>query len=152
VAWGGAYLWRAALREKGDRMSYQNGPPSLRVEPGMSLERQLLLWGLALAAAIALLLLRKLYIDAFRRRHGARLSAQPGRGSPAGAGLSRLGAAGLLLAVFIVVVGVAGLLLVPGAGAANSKASSPACRAISPPCRAYSRSGAASSRPLTTPC
>jgi predicted PurR-regulated permease PerM len=94
-------------------MSYQNGPPSLRVEPGMSLERQLLLWGLALAAAIALLYSVSSILTPFVAGTVLGYLLNPVADRLQAAGLSRLGAAGLLLAVFIVVVGVAGLLLVP---------------------------------------
>ncbi|MGA9824646.1 MAG: AI-2E family transporter, partial [Methylocystis sp.] len=79
----------------------------------MSLERQLLLWGLALAALLALLYSLSSILTPFVAGTVLGYLLNPVADRLKAAGLSRLGAAGLLLGVFIVVVGLAGLLLFP---------------------------------------
>ncbi len=79
----------------------------------MSLERQLLLWGLALVALLALLYSLSSILTPFVAGTVLGYLLDPVADRLQAAGLSRLGAAVLLLGVFILVVGMAGLLLFP---------------------------------------
>jgi predicted PurR-regulated permease PerM len=79
----------------------------------MSLERQLLLWGLALFALLALLYSLSSILTPFVAGTVLGYLLNPVADRLKAAGLSRLGAAVLLLGVFILVVGMAGLLLFP---------------------------------------
>ena len=94
-------------------MSKLHGPPILSAKPRMSLERQLLLWGLALFALLALLYSLSSILTPFVAGTVLGYLLNPVADRLKAAGLSRLGAAVLLLGVFILVVGMAGLLLFP---------------------------------------
>jgi len=94
-------------------MSKKDLPPAHEARPPLSFERQLLLCGLGLALLLAVMLAVKSILTPFVAGAVLGYLLNPVAERLERAGFSRLGASLLLLVVFIVVVGMALLLLVP---------------------------------------
>lgn len=94
-------------------MSDQEKSPGAVAQPIMGLERQILLWALAVAVMLTLLYSVSSILTPFVAGTVLGYLLNPVADRLKDAGLSRSGAAFLLLGVFILVVGLAGLLLVP---------------------------------------